>query len=141
MLDDAKYMQLQKKYIKMATLFQLNKNPRKKKKHKVKTPALQQSPQKRGVCLRVFITTPKKPNSAQRKVARIKLSNGKKVTGYIPGEGHNLIQHSVVLIRGGRARDLPAVRYHIVRGYADLIAVKNRKKARSKYGIKKGYKF
>ena len=101
------------------------------------SPALKQCPQKRGVCTRVYTTTPKKPNSALRKVARVRLTNGMEVTSYIPGEGHNLQEHSVVLIRGGRVKDLPGVRYHMVRGALDTAGVKDRKQARSKYGAKK----
>jgi small subunit ribosomal protein S12 len=108
------------------------------KASKTKTPALKGSPQRRGVCTRVYTTTPKKPNSALRKVARVKLSNGIEVTAYIPGEGHNLQEHSMVLVRGGRVKDLPGVRYKIVRGALDTQAVKNRKQARSQYGAKKG---
>ena len=104
---------------------------------KSKAPALQQSPQKRGVCTRVYTTTPKKPNSALRKVARVRLTNGIEVTAYIPGEGHNLQEHSIVLIRGGRVKDLPGVRYHIVRGTLDTSGVTDRKQGRSKYGAKK----
>ena len=105
-------------------------------KHK-KTPALQASPQRRGVCTRVYTTTPKKPNSALRKVARVRLTNGFEVTAYIPGEGHNLQEHSVVLIRGGRVKDLPGVRYHIIRGTLDTSGVTDRRKSRSKYGAKR----
>ena len=104
---------------------------------KTKAPALKSNPQQRGVCTRVYTTTPKKPNSALRKVARVKLSNGTEVTAYIPGEGHNLQEHSVVLIRGGRVRDLPGVRYHVLRGVLDTQGVKNRKQSRSKYGAKR----
>jgi small subunit ribosomal protein S12 len=121
----------------MPTINQLIRKPREPKGGRNKVPALQECPQKRGVCTRVFTTTPKKPNSALRKVARIRLTNGYEVTGYIPGEGHNLQEHSVVLIRGGRVKDLPGVRYHIVRGALDTQGVKNRKQARSKYGAKK----
>ncbi|MBY0281599.1 MAG: 30S ribosomal protein S12 [Alphaproteobacteria bacterium] len=121
----------------MPTVSQLIRNPRTPKVARNKVPALEGCPQKRGVCTRVFTTTPKKPNSALRKVARIRLTNGFEVTGYIPGEGHNLQEHSVVLIRGGRVKDLPGVRYHIVRGALDTQGVKNRKQARSKYGAKK----
>jgi small subunit ribosomal protein S12 len=106
-------------------------------KAKGKSPALRCSPQKRGVCVRVYTTTPKKPNSALRKVARVRLTNGMEVTTYIPGEGHNLQEHSVVLVRGGRVKDLPGVRYHIVRGTLDSVGVQNRKRSRSKYGTKK----
>jgi small subunit ribosomal protein S12 len=107
-------------------------------KFKSKSPALNSSPQKRGVCTRVYTTTPKKPNSALRKVARVRLTNGIEVTAYIPGEGHNLQEHSIVLIRGGRVKDLPGVRYHIVRGAVDSSGVADRKKGRSKYGAKRG---
>ena len=112
--------------------------PRKAQTSRNKVPALDSCPQKRGVCTRVYTTTPKKPNSALRKVARVKLSNGTEVTAYIPGEGHNLQEHSLVLVRGGRVKDLPGVRYKIVRGALDTQAVKNRKQARSRYGAKKG---
>lgn len=121
----------------MPTINQLVRNPRKKIKVKSKVPALAANPQKRGVCTRVYTTTPKKPNSALRKVARVRLTNGFEVSSYIPGEGHNLQEHSVVLIRGGRVKDLPGVRYHIVRGSLDTAGVKNRKQARSKYGAKR----
>ncbi len=121
----------------MPTANQLIKRKRKPKKVKSKSPALQSSPQKRGVCLRVYTTTPKKPNSALRKVARIRLSNGFEVTSYIPGEGHNLQEHSVVYIRGGRVKDLPGVRYHTERGRGDLQGVNDRKQSRSVYGTKK----
>jgi len=104
---------------------------------KSKAPALEKSPQKRGVCTRVYTTTPKKPNSALRKVARVRLTNGMEVTAYIPGEGHNLQEHSIVLIRGGRVKDLPGVRYHIIRGTLDTAGVTDRKQGRSKYGAKK----
>lgn len=107
------------------------------KVEKTKTPALEASPQRRGVCTRVFTTTPKKPNSALRKVARVRLTSGIEVTAYIPGEGHNLQEHSIVLVRGGRVKDLPGVRYKIIRGALDTQAVKNRKQARSRYGAKK----
>nr|YP_010338870.1 ribosomal protein S12 [Bangia atropurpurea]UNJ18837.1 ribosomal protein S12 [Bangia atropurpurea] len=120
----------------MSTLNQKKTNPRKKKTAKVKTPALNSSPQKKGVCTKVYTTSPKKPNSAERKVAKIRLSTGRFVIGYIGGEGHNLQEHSVVLIRGGRAKDLPGVRYQIIRGIYDLQCVKNRKNGRSKYGTK-----
>ena len=122
----------------MATINQLVRKPRKKQIKKSNVPALQASPQKRGVCTRVYTTTPKKPNSALRKVARVRLTNGQEVTTYIGGEGHNLQEHSVVLIRGGRVKDLPGVRYHVVRGALDTVGVKNRKQGRSKYGAKKG---
>ena len=121
----------------MTTVNQLIRIPRKSKKEKSNVPALEACPQKRGVCTRVYTTTPKKPNSALRKVARVRLTNGFEVTGYIGGEGHNLQEHSVVLLRGGRVKDLPGVRYHIVRGSLDTQGVENRKQARSKYGSKK----
>lgn len=121
----------------MPTINQLIRKPRTPKENRNKVPALQGCPQKRGVCTRVFTTTPKKPNSALRKVARIRLTNGYEVTGYIPGEGHNLQEHSVVLIRGGRVKDLPGVRYHIIRGALDTQGVKNRRQGRSKYGAKR----
>ena len=122
----------------MPTINQLIRKPRAKVSKRNKVPALKSCPQKRGVCLRVYTTTPKKPNSALRKVARVKLTNGQEVTTYIPGEGHNLQEHSVVLIRGGRVKDLPGVRYHILRGNLDTQGVANRKKRRSLYGTKKG---
>jgi small subunit ribosomal protein S12 len=121
----------------MPTISQLVREGREQVKKKSKAPALQNSPQKRGVCVRVYTTTPKKPNSALRKVARIRLTNGIEITGYIPGEGHMLQEHSVVLVRGGRVKDLPGVRYHIVRGTLDTTGVENRRKSRSKYGSKK----
>ncbi len=121
----------------MPTIAQLVRKGRRKIQAKEKAPALQGSPQKRGVCTRVYTTTPKKPNSALRKVARVRLSNGIEVTSYIPGVGHNLQEHSVVLIRGGRVKDLPGVRYHIIRGSLDAVGVANRKQGRSKYGAKK----
>lgn len=121
----------------MATINQLVRKGRTPIKKRNKVPALKGCPQKRGVCTRVFTTTPKKPNSALRQVARIQLSNGMEVTGYIPGEGHNLLEHSVVMIRGGRVKDLPGVRYHVVRGTLDTQGVKDRKQSRSKYGTKK----
>ena len=121
----------------MPTVSQLIRSGRTKLKSKTASPALQESPQKRGVCVRVFTTTPKKPNSALRKVARVRLTNGIEVTAYIPGVGHNLQEHSLVLIRGGRVKDLPGVRYHIVRGSLDLQGVKDRKQSRSKYGAKR----
>ena len=121
----------------MTTINQLVRKPRKTKKAKSTVPALESCPQKRGVCTRVYTTTPKKPNSALRKVARVKLTNGFEVTSYIGGEGHNLQEHSVVLLRGGRVKDLPGVRYHIVRGSLDTQGVENRKQGRSKYGGKK----
>ena len=121
----------------MPTINQLIRNPRKKQKKKNKVPAMEACPQRRGVCTRVYTTTPKKPNSALRKVARIKLTNGFEVIAYIPGEGHNLQEHSVVLLRGGRVKDLPGVRYHTVRGTLDTSGVDDRKQRRSKYGSKK----
>ena len=121
----------------MPTINQLIKRSRTKQKLRSKVPALEGSPQKRGVCTKVYTTTPKKPNSALRKVARVRLSNGYEVTAYIPGEGHNLQEHSVVLIRGGRVKDLPGVRYHILRGNLDAQGVTARKKRRSLYGAKK----
>jgi len=121
----------------MPTVNQLIKRARVKPKIRSKVPALERSPQKRGVCTKVYTTTPKKPNSALRKVARVRLSNGHEVTCYIPGEGHNLQEHSVVLIRGGRVKDLPGVRYHILRGNLDTQGVAARKQQRSKYGVKK----
>ena len=122
----------------MPTINQLVRKGRTPVRKRNKVPALDQSPQKRGVCTRVYTTTPKKPNSALRKVARVRLSNGFEVTAYIPGEGHNLQEHSVVLLRGGRVKDLPGVRYHILRGNLDTQGVANRKKRRSLYGTKKG---
>ena len=121
----------------MPTINQLARKPRKKKADKSNVPALQKCPQRRGTCTRVYTTTPKKPNSALRKVARVKLTNGYEVTSYIGGEGHNLQEHSTVLIRGGRVKDLPGVRYHTVRGALDTSGVDKRKQARSKYGAKK----
>ena len=121
----------------MPTVNQLVRKGRVVPKGKTKTPALGGSPQRRGVCTRVFTTTPKKPNSALRKVARVRLTNGMEVTSYIPGEGHNLQEHSVVIIRGGRVKDLPGVRYHIIRGTLDTTGVQNRKQSRSKYGAKR----
>jgi len=121
----------------MPTINQLCRFGRKKTKSKSKSPALKRSPQARGVCTRVFTTTPKKPNSALRKVARVKLSTGIEVTAYIPGEGHNLQEHSVVLVRGGRVKDLPGVKYHIVRGALDAAGVEGRKQSRSLYGTKR----
>jgi small subunit ribosomal protein S12 len=121
----------------MPTVNQLIKKGRAKPKKKAKTPALQGCPQKRGVCVRVYTQTPKKPNSALRKVARVRLTNGIEVTSYIPGMGHNLQEHSVVLIRGGRVKDLPGVRYHILRGTMDTTGVDDRRQGRSKYGAKK----
>ena len=122
----------------MPTISQLVKQGRKQIEEKSKTPIMDQNPQKRGVCLSVTATSPKKPNSALRKICRVKLSNGQEGTVYIPGEGHNLQEHSVVLIRGGRVRDLPGVRYHVIRGTLDTAGVAKRKQARSKYGAKKG---
>ena len=122
----------------MPTINQLVRQGRRRVKKKNSTPALKGNPQKRGVCTRVYTTTPKKPNSALRKVARVRLTNGIEVTAYIPGEGHNLQEHSVVLIRGGRVKDLPGVRYHILRGNLDTQGVTARKQQRSKYGAKKG---
>ncbi len=121
----------------MPTINQLVRKGRKQLKFKSKSPALSSCPQKRGVCTRVYTTTPKKPNSALRKVARVRLTNGMEVTAYIPGEGHNLQEHSIVLIRGGRVKDLPGVRYHIIRGAIDSSGVTDRKQGRSKYGAKK----
>ena len=121
----------------MPTINQLVRKGRQVVSYKTKCPALQENPQKRGVCTRVYTTTPKKPNSALRKVARVRLTNGMEVTAYIPGIGHNLQEHSVVLIRGGRVKDLPGVRYHIIRGKLDTTGVENRRKARSKYGDKR----
>ena len=121
----------------MPTTNQLVKSGREAPRHKTAAPALQRSPQKRGVCVRVYTTTPKKPNSALRKVARVRLTNGMEVTTYIPGEGHNLQEHSVVLIRGGRVKDLPGIRYHIIRGTLDAAGVTNRRQGRSKYGAKR----
>jgi len=121
----------------MPTINQLINNPRRPVVARNKVPAMAQCPQKRGVCTRVYTTTPKKPNSALRKVARVRLTNGFEVTSYIPGEGHNLQEHSVVMIRGGRVKDLPGVRYHILRGVLDTQGVKNRKQRRSKYGAKR----
>lgn len=121
----------------MPTINQLVRNGRKRVVKKKTAPALQNSPQKRGVCVRVYTATPKKPNSALRKVARVRLTTGTEVTAYIPGIGHNLQEHSVVLIRGGRVKDLPGVRYHIVRGTLDTLGVSDRKKSRSKYGAKR----
>ncbi len=121
----------------MPTVNQLVRKGRAAPKERVKTPALRGAPQKRGVCTRVYTTTPKKPNSALRKVARVRLTNGMEVGAYIPGEGHNLQEHSVVLVRGGRVKDLPGVRYKVVRGTLDAAGVSDRKKARSQYGVKK----
>ena len=121
----------------MTTINQLVRKPRKRKQTKSKVPALEACPQKRGVCMRVYTTTPRKPNSAMRKVCRVRLNNGYEVNSYIGGEGHNLQEHSSVLIRGGRVKDLPGVRYHTVRGVGDLAGVEDRKQGRSKYGSKK----
>jgi small subunit ribosomal protein S12 len=121
----------------MPTINQLINKPRKPQVARNKVPAMEQCPQKRGVCTRVYTTTPKKPNSALRKVARVRLTNGFEVPSYIPGEGHNLQEHSVVLIRGGRVKDLPGVRYHIIRGTLDTQGVKDRRQRRSKYGAKR----
>jgi small subunit ribosomal protein S12 len=121
----------------MPTISQLVRKGRNKVQKKTNTPALSGSPQRRGVCVRVYTTTPKKPNSALRKVARVRLTSGYEVTSYIPGIGHNLQEHSVVLVRGGRVKDLPGVRYHIVRGTLDAVGVADRKQGRSKYGAKK----
>ncbi len=121
----------------MPTIAQLVKNGREKVRYKTKSPALKGCPQKRGVCVRVYTTTPKKPNSALRKVARVRLMTGIEVTAYIPGVGHNLQEHSIVMIRGGRVKDLPGVRYHIIRGTLDSMGVADRRRGRSKYGAKK----
>ncbi|MCC7140138.1 MAG: 30S ribosomal protein S12 [Planctomycetes bacterium] len=122
----------------MPTINQLIRKGRRKMRSRSKSPVLECCPQKRGVCLVVKTTTPKKPNSALRKIARVRLSNGREITAYIPGEGHNLQEHSIVLVRGGRVRDLPGVRYHIIRGTMDSAGVDGRKQQRSKYGVKKG---
>lgn len=121
----------------MPTINQLVRQGRKAKNYKTASPALRRCPQKRGVCVRVYTSTPKKPNSALRKVARVRLTNGMEVTTYIPGVGHNLQEHSIVLIRGGRVKDLPGVRYHVVRGSLDTLGVDNRRQSRSKYGAKR----
>ena len=121
----------------MPTINQLVRKGREQQRKKKTTPALQHCPQKRGVCIRVYTTTPKKPNSALRKVARVRLTNGIEVSSYIPGEGHNLQEHSIVLIRGGRVKDLPGVRYHIIRGTLDASGVESRRQGRSKYGAKR----
>jgi len=121
----------------MPTIHQLVRKSRERLVNKTKSPALQEAPQRRGVCVRVYTQTPKKPNSALRKVARVRLTNGIEVTTYIPGVGHNLQEHSIVLIRGGRVKDLPGVRYHIVRGTLDAVGVQNRRQSRSKYGAKR----
>ncbi len=130
-------MLLNEEYFQMPTINQLVRKRRKKITKRSNTPALQSCPQRRGVCVRVYTTTPKKPNSALRKVARVRLTNGIEVTSYIPGIGHNLQEHSVVLIRGGRVKDLPGVRYHIVRGTLDTLGVSDRRQGRSKYGAKR----
>ena len=122
----------------MPTINQLIRQGRQRKADKTSAPALDACPQKRGVCVRVYTSTPKKPNSALRKIARVRLTNGMEVTSYIPGEGHNLQEHSLVLIRGGRVKDLPGVRYHIIRGTLDATGVASRKRSRSKYGTKRG---
>jgi small subunit ribosomal protein S12 len=121
----------------MPTISQLVRKGREKVRTRTSSPALQRNPQKRGVCVRVYTTTPKKPNSALRKVARVRLTNGIEVTTYIPGIGHNLQEHAIVLIRGGRAKDLPGVRYHVIRGSLDTAGVQNRRQGRSKYGAKR----
>lgn len=121
----------------MPTIHQLVHKGRKRTRKKTSSPALRSNPQKRGVCTRVYTSTPKKPNSALRKVARVRLTNGVEVTAYIPGVGHNLQEHAIVMIRGGRVKDLPGVRYHIIRGTLDTMGVQNRKQSRSKYGAKK----
>lgn len=121
----------------MPTINQLVRKGRLQRRARTASPALKQCPQKRGVCVRVYTTTPKKPNSALRKVARVRLTNGLEVTSYIPGEGHNLQEHSVVLIRGGRVKDLPGVRYHVIRGVLDSVGVSERRQGRSKYGAKR----
>lgn len=125
----------------MPTINQLCKNKRLSKTRRNKVPALQSCPQKKGVCLKIFLRTPKKPNSALRKLARLKLTNGKKITAYIPGEGHKLQEYSTVLIRGGRVKDLPGIKYHLIRGKLDFLGLKNRKTSRSKYGTKKLSKY
>ena len=122
----------------MPTIQQLVRKGRQSKRRKESTPALQGAPQRRGVCTRVYTATPKKPNSALRKVARVRLTSGVEITAYIPGEGHNLQEHSIVLVRGGRVRDLPGVRYKVVRGTLDTAGVRERRKARSRYGVKRG---
>nr|QYB18468.1 ribosomal protein S12 [Conocephalum salebrosum]QYB18556.1 ribosomal protein S12 [Conocephalum salebrosum]QYB18644.1 ribosomal protein S12 [Conocephalum conicum]QYB18731.1 ribosomal protein S12 [Conocephalum conicum] len=121
----------------MPTIQQLIRNKREPIENRTKSPALKRCPQRRGVCTRVYTTTPKKPNSALRKVARVRLTSGFEITAYIPGIGHNLQEHSVVLVRGGRVKDLPGVRYHIIRGTLDAVGVKDRQQGRSKYGVKK----
>ena len=121
----------------MPTVSQLTRKGRERPKYRTSSPALKECPQKRGVCIRVYTSTPKKPNSALRKVARVRLTNRVEVTTYIPGIGHNLQEHAIILIRGGRVKDLPGVRYHVIRGSLDSMGVQNRKKSRSKYGAKK----
>ena len=138
MVGDSPYSGTVPSVLTMPTFNQLVRKGRKKVFGRTKAPALQNNPFKRGVCVRVYTTTPKKPNSALRKVARVRLTNGIEVTAYIPGVGHNLQEHSIVLIRGGRVKDLPGVRYHIVRGRLDTAGVANRKQSRSKYGMKAG---
>ncbi len=125
----------------MPTINQLFRKKRVKKTRRLKTPALEHCPQKKGVCLKVFLRTPKKPNSALRKLARLRLSNNKKITAYIPGEGHNLQEYSTVIVRGGRVKDLPGIKYHLVRGKLDFPGLKSRKTSRSKYGTKKTSKY
>lgn len=125
----------------MPTINQLCKKKRNRKVRRTKVPALQLSPQKKGICIKIFLRTPKKPNSALRKLARLKLTNGKKITAYIPGEGHKLQEYSTVLVRGGRVKDLPGIKYHLVRGKLDFMGLKNRKTSRSKYGTKKLSKY
>ena len=136
-VQDEAYRKIESRKGSMPTINQLIRKPRVAPVSRSKVPAMQQSPQKRGVCTRVYTTTPKKPNSALRKVAKIRLTNAFEVIGYIPGEGHNLQEHSVVMIRGGRVKDLPGVRYHIIRGVLDTQGVKDRKQRRSKYGAKR----
>lgn len=136
-MPDSNFSRIPHRQIKMPTVNQLVRRPRKLQKAKSKTPLLEGCPQKRGVCLQVKTITPKKPNSALRKVARVRLSNGKEITAYIPGEGHNLQEHSIVLVRGGRVRDLPGVRYKVIRGVLDTLGVGDRKQARSRYGTKR----
>jgi small subunit ribosomal protein S12 len=133
----ARHYERKTSVFRVPTIQQLIRQGRSSKSSKTKTPALKGSPQRRGVCTRVFTTTPKKPNSALRKVARVRLTSGVEVTAYIPGEGHNLQEHSIVLVRGGRVRDLPGVRYKIIRGALDAAGVKDRKQARSRYGAKR----
>ena len=136
-ISESGFWSLNEREFTLPTINQLVAKGRKKVKVKSESPALQGSPQKRGVCVRVYTTTPKKPNSALRKVARVRLTNGYEITTYIPGIGHNLQEHSIVLVRGGRVKDLPGVRYHIVRGTLDASGVTDRKKSRSKYGAKR----